>query len=162
MLVENEMQSLREEISHIRQGQAASGRQSAPNHATDNLFPGSGQEEVLARLKVVETRGTTGLTLNHGGTIFTSEADLKAYIRPHEIPSCAMYWDLFSIIVCMGSEGLTRKERSNRIYSAEEGRTGSALEGELVASMSHKHPLCLYGEGTKLACLDEGFAMCKT
>jgi hypothetical protein len=36
------------------------------------------------------------------------------------------------------------------------------LEGELVASMSHIRSLCLYGEGTKLARVDEGFAMCKT
>jgi hypothetical protein len=36
------------------------------------------------------------------------------------------------------------------------------LEGELVASMRHKRPLCLYGDGSRLARLDEGFAMCKT
>jgi hypothetical protein len=63
----------------------------------------------------------------------------------------------------MGADGLTGKEGSDRIYSAERGCTGSALEGELVASMSHKRPLCLFGEGNKLARLDEGFAMlCKT
>jgi hypothetical protein len=111
---------------------------------------------------VVETRGATGLTVNLGGTIFISEADVTAYTRAHDIPSCALYWDLFSIMVCMGAEGLPGKERSDIIYSAEKSRTGSALAGELVASMSHKHPLCLYGEGTKLTRLDEGFAMCKT
>jgi hypothetical protein len=92
----------------------------------------------------------------------TSEADVRSYITTHEIPSFALYWDLFSIMVCMGAKRLTGKERSNRIYSAEWGRTGSALEGELVASVSHKRPLCLYGEGSRLARLDEGFAMCKT
>jgi hypothetical protein len=58
--------------------------------------------------------------------------------------------------------GLTGKERSDKIYSAERGRTGSALEGDLVASMTHKRPLCLYGDGLQLARLDQGFAMCKT
>jgi hypothetical protein len=28
--------------------------------------------------------------------------------------------------------------------------------------MTHKRPLCLYGEGSQLARLDQGFAMCKT
>jgi hypothetical protein len=37
-----------------------------------------------------------------------------------------------------------------------------ALEGELVALMSHKRPFCLYGEGSPLAGLDESFTMCKT
>jgi hypothetical protein len=64
----------------------------------------------------------------------------------------------------MGGEGLMGKERSDRIYSAQKGRAGSALEGELVASMTHKRPLCLYGEGTPphLARMDQGFAMCDT
>jgi hypothetical protein len=66
-------------------------------------------------------------------------------------------------MVCMEeAEGLTGKERSGRIYSAEKDRTGSVLEGELVASMSHKCPLCLYGEGSRFSRLDAGFAMCKT
>ena len=73
-----------------------------------------------------------------------------------------MCWDLFSVMVCMGAQGLTGKERSDKIHSAEKGRTGSALEGDLVASVTHKRPLCLFGEGSKLARLDQGFAMCKT
>ena len=28
--------------------------------------------------------------------------------------------------------------------------------------MTHKRPLCLYGDGFKLARLDQGFSMCKT
>jgi hypothetical protein len=85
-----------------------------------------------------------------GGAMFTSEADIRGYITLHDIPSCALYWDLFSIMVGMGAQGLTGKERSDRIYSAEQVRTGSALEGGLVTSMSHKHPLCIYCDGNKL------------
>ena len=62
----------------------------------------------------------------------------------------------------MGGQGLTGKERSKKIYSTERGRTGSALEGELVGSMTCKCPLCFYGEGSNLSRLDRGFAMCKT
>ena len=47
--------------------------------------------------------------------------------------------------------------------SAERGRTGSTLQGELVASMTHKRPLCLFGGGlAKLARLNQDFTMCKT
>jgi hypothetical protein len=156
--VQTELQELREEIAELKKER--NGDQ--PSSNSKGVFPAASQEEILARLKAVETRGSTGVTCVLGGTTFTSEADIRSYITTHEIPSCALYWDLFSIMVCMGAKGLTGKERSDRIYSAERGRTGSALEGELVASMSHKRPLCLYGEGSKLARLDEGFAMCKT
>jgi hypothetical protein len=125
-------------------------------------FPAPSHEEIVSRLKIVETRGSTGVTCVLGGTPFTSEGDLRGYIMAHAIPSCALYWDLFSIMVCMIAEGLTGKERSDRIYLAERGWTSSALEGKLVASMSHKRQLCLYGDGSRLACLDKGFVMCKT
>jgi hypothetical protein len=97
-----------------------------------------------------------------GGTTFTLDGLVRNHITARKVPSCAMHWDLFSIMVCMGGQGLTGKQRSDKIFSVERGRTGSALEGKLVASMTHKRPLCLLGEGSKLARLDQGFAMCKT
>jgi hypothetical protein len=158
--VQVELQKLCDELAAIKHNQAA--QRSPDTQLAGSIFPAISQEEIIACLKVVETRGSTGVTCDLGGTTFSSEADLRDYIKTHSIPTCAMYWDLFSIMVCMGAEGLTGKEWSDRIYSAEKGRTGSALEGELVASMSHKWPLCLYGEGARLARLDEGFARCKT
>ena len=70
--------------------------------------------------------------------------------------------DAFQEEIRLGGQGLSGKERADKIYLAGRGRTSSALEGELVASMTHKRPLCLYEEGSKLARLDQGFAMCKT
>jgi hypothetical protein len=162
-LLQMELQEMREEIAELKRAQSHNQAKPPVTQSGGNgMFPTPGLDAISSRLKVVETRGSTGVTFVLGGTTFTSEADIRSYITVHEIPSCAMYWDLFSVMVCMGAQGLTGKERSDRIYSAERGRTGSALEGELVASMSHKRPLCLYGEGAKLARLDEGFAMCKT
>jgi hypothetical protein len=162
-LLQMELQEMREEIAELKRAQSSDQAKPPVTQSSGNgMFAAPGLDEILSRLKVVETRGSTGVTCVLGGTTFTSEADIRNYITLHEIPSCAMYWDLFSVMVCMGAQGLTGKERSDRIYLAERGRTGSALEGELVASMSHKRPLCLYGEGSKLARLDEGFAMCKT
>jgi hypothetical protein len=157
-----EIQELRNEIAEMRHNQATAPT-STPDSATDNpMFPTNTLAEMMARLAAVETRATTGDTCVLSGTSFPSEVSVGSYITTHSIPSCALYWDLFSIMVCMGRQGLTGKERSDRIYSAERGRTGSALEGELVASMTHKRPLCLFGEGNQLARLDQGFAMCKT
>jgi hypothetical protein len=156
------IQDLRTEVAEWKRSHAQTQHRPAQTPSTNGLFPATAHEEIVARLKAAETRGSSGVTCNLGSTTFTSEADVQAYITLHAIPSCAFYWDLFSIMVCMGAEGLTGKERSDRIYSAERGRTGSALEGELVASMSHKRPLCLCGDGSKLAHLDAGFAMCKT
>jgi hypothetical protein len=162
-LLQMELQGMREEIAELKRAQSHNQAEPPITQSSGNgMFATPGLDEILSRLKVVETRGPTGVTCVLGGTTFTSEADIRSYITVHEIPSCAMYWDLCSVMVCTGAQGLTGKERSDHIYSAERGRTGSALEGELVASMSHKHPLCLYGEGSKLARLDEGFAMCKT
>ena len=60
------------------------------------------------------------------------------------------------MLVCMIDQGVAGKERSDEIYSAEKRKRGSALENKLVASMTHKRPLCLYDDGSKLACLDQG------
>ena len=110
--------------------------------------------------KAVETRVSTAETCIIGGITFTSDSSVGVYVTTHAVPSCAMFWDLFSMFVCMSDQGLTSKERLDEIYSAEKGKTGSALQGKLVASMTHKRPMCLYG--FKLACLDQGFYMCKT
>ena len=107
---------------------------------------------------------TTAETRTIRGTPSFLDLLVGYYITTHAVPLCAMYWDLFSIMVYMGSQGLTGKERlDKRIYSAERGRTDSTLQGELVASMTHKRPLCLFGGGlAKLARLNQDFAMCKT
>ena len=115
------------------------------------MFPVNSLAEIMSRLKAVETRVTTAEACAIGIPVFSSDAQLGNYITMHKVLSCTMYWDLFSIMVYMGGQGLSGKERADKIYLAERGRTGSALEGELVASMTHKRPLCLYGEGSKLA-----------
>jgi hypothetical protein len=159
--VRREIQELRNEVAEM--GNKPGLRPApSPEPSNDNpMFPTNNLAEMMARLTAVETQAT-GDTCVLGGTSFPSEPSVTTYITTHAIPSCALYWDLFSIMVCMGRQGLTGKERSDKIYSAERGRTGSALEGELVASMTHKRPLCLFGEGSELARLDQGFAMCKT
>ena len=155
--VQKVIQEMRAEIAELRQSTVHQGS------VTGNpMFPVNSLAEIMSRLKAVETRVTAAESCAIGGTTFSSEGQVGNYITTHSAPSCAMCWDLFSIMVCMGAQGASGKERADKIYSAERGRTGSALEGDLVASMTHKRPLCLFGEGSKLARLDQGFAMCKT
>jgi hypothetical protein len=160
----DEIRKLREEINEMKRQAASTAAAPSSNSMPSGnpMFPATSGAEILSRLKAVETRDTTAESCSIGSTTFSTEAAVSAYIKANTVPSCAMYWDLFSVMVCMGSQGVTGKERSDEIYSAERGRTGSALEGRLVASMTHKRPLCLYGEESKLARLDQGFAMCKT
>jgi hypothetical protein len=126
----SEIQQMKDKMAEMRNRPAP--QEISRNPSRGAMFPGTSTEEVLARLNAVETRETTGETCTLGGTSFTSANSVAAYITEHDITLCAMYWDLFSIMVCMGGEGLMGKERSDRIYSAQKGRAGSALEGELV------------------------------
>ena len=109
-------------------------RKPTTNQAGNPMFPVNSLGEIMSRLKSVETQVSTAETGSIGGTTFSSDTTVGSYIATHTVASCAMYWDLFSTMVCMGGEGLIGKERSDEIYSAERGRTGSALEGELVSS----------------------------
>jgi hypothetical protein len=72
---------------------------SVPKHPLNDVIPASSQNEILARLKSVETRGSMGDTCVMGGNTFASEIDVRAYITTYTILSCAIYWDLFSILV---------------------------------------------------------------
>jgi hypothetical protein len=61
----------------------------------------------------------------------------------------------------MRSQGETGKEQSDRKYAAQKANVHSALEADLVASMGHERPLCLYSKDKKvLATHDKGFAAC--
>jgi hypothetical protein len=63
----------------------------------------------------------------------------------------------------MRSKGETGKEQSDRKYAAKRANAYSALEADLVASMGHERPLCLYSKDKKeLADHDKGFAACPT
>ena len=78
------------------------------------------------------------------------------------VPMCALYWDMLSAMVCMRWTGETGKEQWERKkYAAHKANVHSALEADLVTSMGHDRPLCLYWKDKEeLSTLDKGFAAC--
>jgi hypothetical protein len=120
------------------------------------------QDSILNRLEVLEARATDA-TCGFGGFNFSTLQDVVAFVRKYSVPTCAMYWDMLSVMVCMRSRGETGKEQSERKYAAQKANVHSSLEADLVASMGHERPLCLYSKDKKeLATHDKGFAACPT
>jgi hypothetical protein len=117
-------------------------------------------ESLLGRLDILESRATDK-TCVFGGFHFSTIHDVITFVTTYGVPTCAMYWDMMSAMVCMRSKGETGKEQSERKYAAQKANVHSALEADLVASMSHERPLCLYSKDKKeLATYDKGFAAC--
>jgi hypothetical protein len=117
-------------------------------------------ESILNRLEILESRATDE-TCGFGGFNFSTIHDVVAFVTKFQVPTCAMYWDMLSVMVCMRSKGETGKEQSERKYAAQKANVHSALEADLVASMGHERPLCLYSKDKKeLATHDKGFAAC--
>jgi hypothetical protein len=74
---------------------------------------------------------------------FGSFAEFTQMVLDAKVPSSGMFWDLFSALVSMRPKGLSGKERADEQYSSERIKT-TILENNLLASMSHARPACLY------------------
>ena len=117
-------------------------------------------DSLLGRLDILESRATDETCL-FGGFQFSTIHDVMTFVTKFSVPTYAMYWDMMSALVCMRSRGETGKEQSERKYAAKKANVHSALEADLVASMSHERPLCLYSKDKKeLATHDKGSAAC--
>jgi hypothetical protein len=74
--MEREVQKLREEVAALRVSQALP--RSSTQSSSGALFPvTTTQAEIMYCLKVMETRGSSGVTCNLGGATFTSETESK-------------------------------------------------------------------------------------
>jgi hypothetical protein len=94
---------------------------------------------------------------------FGSFAEFGKMALDEKIPTAGMFWDLFSVLVSMRPKGLSGKERADEQYSSERIRT-TIFENNLLASMNHTCPACLYAKGGVglLIGLDEGFGACES
>jgi hypothetical protein len=94
---------------------------------------------------------------------FGSFAEFLQRVLDEKVPSSGMFWDLFSALVSMRPKGLSGKERADEQYSSERIKT-TILENNLLASMSHAHPACLYAKGGigMLVGIEEGFGACES
>jgi hypothetical protein len=80
-----------------------------------------------------------------------------------KVPTCGNVWELFSVLVSMRPKGLTGKERADEQHSLEQIKT-TIFENNLLASMSHTQPACLYAKGGigMLVDLEAGFGACES
>jgi hypothetical protein len=94
---------------------------------------------------------------------FGSFTEFAQMVLDEKIPSSGMFWDLFSALVSMRPKGMSGKERADEQYSSERIKT-TILENNLLASMSHARPACLYAKGGigMLVGIEEGFGACES
>jgi hypothetical protein len=94
---------------------------------------------------------------------FGSFAEFTQMVLDEKVQSCRMFWDLFSALVSMRSKGLSGKERADEQYSSERIKT-TIFENNLLASMSHTRPACLYAKGGigMLVGIEDGFGACES
>jgi hypothetical protein len=116
----------------------------------------------LKRLGEIEGRAT-GESFSLHGLTFCSRSEVADWLAEEKVPSCGVFWDLFSVLVSMQPKKLTGKDRSDETYSARRTKS-TTLENDLGASMTHVRPEVLYakkghGDLERLEC---GFAACPT
>jgi hypothetical protein len=154
----------RREFNDLEEGiQVLQGKQTASsNSTTQGIVDGTLSREVELlkdKLGVMEGRvGDEVFVLNERS--FNYFYDTKSWIVTNEIPSCGLYWDLFSILVDMGPKKHSGKERADTPYASQRTQT-TIFENELAASMSHEKPSSLYGKAEgDLGEIDTGFSSC--
>jgi hypothetical protein len=81
-------------------------------------------DRVLERLGELEGR-VTGEAFTMGNFVFCSRTEVADWIVATKVPTAEIFWDLFSVLVCMKPERQTGKDRSDASYSSK--RTGSTL-----------------------------------
>jgi hypothetical protein len=87
------------------------------------------------RMDKVEAKGAEE-SFEMEGFVYSLYGDFASSILSKRIPSCGIFWDLFSCLVSMRPKGLTGKERADEQHSSERINT-SMLKNNLLASMGH-------------------------
>ena len=117
-------------------------------------------DKTIQRLGEIEGR-VTGESYADGGFVFCSMTEVADWLVAQKVPSGGVFWDLFSVLVCMNPKQQTGKARADETYSSQ--RTNSTtLENDLLASMTHTRPEILFAKkgGFELGKLEDGFAAC--
>jgi hypothetical protein len=119
-------------------------------------------DKTIQRLGEIEGR-VTGESYSDGGFVFCSMTEVADWLEGQKVPSGGVFWDLFSVLVCMKPKQQTGKARADETYSSK--RTNSTtLENDLLASMTHTCPEVLFAKkgGSELGKLEDGFSACSS
>jgi hypothetical protein len=99
--------------------------------------------ELEARFQTIERQcGSDCIYFNDKQ--FGSSFDLESWVGEQEIPSCGLFWDLFSCLAVMShGKQQTGKGRADSKYLSQRTKT-TLFEDDLLASMGHECPSCLF------------------
>jgi hypothetical protein len=134
------------------------------------LYPGDTMDDVDEKITELENRMDKAEAQGSDDSFvmedfnFASYGDFAQFMLTNKIPSCGMFWDIFSTLVSMRPKGQSGKERADEQHSSERINT-SMLENNLLAAMGHARPSCLYASkgGTGILVTSEkGFGACTT
>jgi hypothetical protein len=118
-------------------------------------------DKTIQGLGEIEGRVLTGESYSDGGFVFCSMTKVADYLQGQKVPSGGVFWNLFSILVCMKPKQQTGKARANETYSSQ--RTNlTTLENDLLASMTRMRPEVSFVKkgGSELGKLEDGFSAC--
>jgi hypothetical protein len=117
--------------------------------------------ELSDRLDKAEAKGSDEYFTMEDFT-FGSYGDFAAFILEQKVPTCGMFWNIFSCLVIMRPKGQSGKERADEQHSSERINT-SIFENNLLAAMGHARPAALFSTkgGTGVLVNSEtGFGAC--
>jgi hypothetical protein len=116
-------------------------------------------DKSIQRLGEIEG-SVTGESYSDGGFLmFWSMTEVTDWLLAQKVPSGGVFWDLFSVLVCMKPKQQTGKACVDETYSSHQTNS-TALENDLVASMTHAQPEVLFAKkrGFELGKLEDGFS----
>mmetsp|Transcript_23409 Transcript_23409/g.35509 ORF Transcript_23409/g.35509 Transcript_23409/m.35509 type:complete len:185 (+) Transcript_23409:1390-1944(+) len=87
------------------------------------MVTGSGTSSVLAEVAVIKDRvkemeHSTGIWFEHRRGNFGLPEEVESWLTKETLPSCGMFWDIFSVLVCMKTKAKTGKDRVDEKHSA--------------------------------------------
>jgi hypothetical protein len=115
-------------------------------------------DKVMLRLGEIEGR-VTGESYAESDQVFSSMTEVGDWLVKEKVPSGGVFWDLFSVLVCMKPKQQTGKGGADETYSAQRMQS-TTMENDLLVSMTHTRPELLFAKkgGSELGKLDDGLA----
>jgi hypothetical protein len=106
--------------------QELKGRLNAVELRLDHMNPTFDSFELEERVKTLETKIGGEVFVMHDQR-FGSLYELELWVEEAEVPSCGLFWDLFSVLVIMNQEmAQTGKARVLVVMNQEMAQTGKA------------------------------------
>jgi len=101
-------------------------------------------ELAAVKVRTKEMECLLGKRFEHRQENFGSPGEVETWLTKDSVPSSSMFWDLFSIMVCMKTKAKSGKVKADEKHWATRANL-TQNEMNLFGSMSHLRPTCLFG-----------------